>query len=449
MLLEARRFVEIILIEIGVVVLLILANGLFSMAELAIVSSRKARLRQAAEAGDGRAAVALELANDPNRFLSTVQVGITVVGTLAGVFGGATIAVHLGDALAKVPALVPYAESLGLAAVVAAVSYLTLVFGELTPKRLALSNPEGIASWAAGPLRLVSIATVPLVRLLGWSTDRVLRLLGVHETGGSPVTEEEIQVLVREGAEVGAIETAEHDMVRRVFRLNDQPARVLMTQRADVAWIDADGTPEEVRRRVLESSHAGFPVGEGSLDKVVGIVQAKDLLGRSFEDGPLDVRSLMRPALFVFEGASGLKVLEQFKAAATPMAIVVDEYGSVEGLLTLNDILQALVGDLAVEEGYDASAVRRDDGSWLLDGTLSIHEVSDLPGLPRLPEGEYGTLAGFILVSLGHIPDVGDHFEWEGHKFEVVDMDENRIDRVLVTGPESRPPAESDPESTP
>ncbi|WP_165251901.1 hemolysin family protein [Paludisphaera soli] len=424
-----------ILIEVGVVLLLIFANGLFSMAELAIISSRKALLKHGAEEGDPRARLALELAEDPNRFLSTVQVGITLVGTLAGVFGGATLAEHLAEALATVPALVPYAEGIGLAAVVAAVSYLTLVFGELTPKRLALSRPEAIAMRAAGPLRLIAIAAVPLVGLLSWSTERVVRLLGVHETGGSPVTEEEIQVLVRQGAEAGAIETAEHDMVRRVFRLNDQPARVLMTQRADVVWIDAEGEHEEVRRRVLESTHSGFPVGEGSLDRVVGIVQAKDLLGRSYEEGPPDVRALMKPPLFVFEGASGLKVLEQFKSAATPMAIVVDEYGAVEGVLTLNDILQALVGDLPDEEDFDPRAVRREDGTWLLDGTLSIHEVSDLPDLPRLPEGEYGTLAGFILMQLGRIPTVGDRFEWEGVAFEVVDMDENRIDRVLVSAP--------------
>lgn len=424
-----------ILVEAAVVLALIAANGLFSMAELAIVSSRRARLRHEAEEGDARAATALELAEDPNRFLSTVQVGITLVGTLAGVFGGATIAEHLADALMDVPSLAPYAEGIGLATVVLVVAYLTLVFGELAPKRLALSAPEAIAKRAAGPLRLLSRVAVPLIAVLGWSTESVLRLLGVHEATGTPVTAEEIQALVREGAEAGEIETAEHDIVRRVFRLDDQPARVLMTQRADVVWIDADGEPAEVRRRVLESTHSGFPVCEGSLDKVAGIVQAKDLLGRSLGDGTLDVRALMKPALFVFEGISGLKVLEQFKASATPMAIVVDEYGSVEGLLTLNDLLEALVGDLPDADDSDPRAVRREDGSWLLDGTLTIHEVSDLPGLPRLPEGEYGTLAGFILMQLGRIPTVGDRFEWEGTTFEVVDMDDNRIDRVLVVGP--------------
>lgn len=425
-----------ILIEISVILLLILANGLFSMSELAVVSARRARLKQAAEDGDGRAAAALELAEDPNRFLSTVQVGITVVGTLAGVFGGATIAERLAGWVETFPGLAPYAEAVGLTAVVAAISYLTLVLGELVPKRLALNSPEAIASRAAGPLRALSVAAVPLVKMLGWSTEVVLRLLRNRPAEGPSVTEEEIHSMVREGAEAGAIEAVEGDMVRRLLRLDDLPARILMTQRGDVVWIDAEGPPQESRRRVVASAHSGFPVCEGSLDRVVGVARAKDLLSRTLGGDRLDVRALMKPAHFIYEGVSGLRALEEFKSTATAMVIVVDEYGSVVGLLTLNDILQAIVGDIPQEDAGDSRAVRREDGSWLLDGTLAIAEVADLPGLPRIPEGDYGTLAGFILANLGRIPAVGDRFEWGGCSFEIVDMDDNRIDRVLV-GPAS------------
>lgn len=423
-----------ILIEIGLIVLLIAANGIFAMSELAIVSARKARLRQAAESGDAGAAVALELSEDPNRFLSTVQVGITVVGTLAGVFGGATIAEQLAIRLATIPGLARYAEGIGLAVVVVGISYLSLVFGELVPKRLALGDPERIAALVARPLRRISVIGVPLVRLLGWSTNLVLRVFGVRAREATPVTEEEIHVMVQEGAAAGVIETAEHDMVRRVFRLNDKPARVLMTRQSDVVRIDPDEPIEEVRKKVLECPHSRFPVCEGSMDRVLGIVQAKDLLGRELDGRPLDIRGLVKLPLFVYEGMSGLKVLEQFKASGMPMAIVLDEYGSVRGLLTLTDILEALVGDIPSENGEtDPRAVQRADGSWLLDGSLPIAELRDHVSLPSMPEGGFDTLAGFVLTMLGRLPKVADSFEWGGHSFEVVDMDDNRIDRVLVS----------------
>lgn len=424
-----------ILIEAGIILILVMVNGLFSMSELAVVSARRARLRRAAEDGDGRAATALELAADPNRFLSTVQVGITVVGTLAGVFGGATIAERLAGWIETFPGPAPYADAIGLSVVVAAISYLTLVLGELVPKRLALGNPEEIAVRAAGPLHALSVATVPLVKMLGWSTEVVLRLLRARPAGGPAVTEEEIHTMVREGAEAGAIEEVEGDMVRRVLRLDDLPVRILMTQRGDVVWVDADGPPEEARRRVVASAHSGFPICDGSLDRVVGVVQAKDLLSRALGGDPLQLRGLMKPAHFLFEGVSGLRAMESLKSSATAMGIVVDEHGSVVGLLTLGDIFRAIVGELPESDDLDPRAVCRGDGSWLLDGTLAIAEVVDLPGIPRIPEGDYGTLAGFLLVGLGRIPKVGDRYAWGGWTFEVVDMDENRIDRVLVVGP--------------
>lgn len=423
-----------IVFEFGVILMLIAANGAFAMSELAIVSARKSRLRQAAEAGDAGSRAALELAENPNRFLSTVQVGITVVGTLAGVYGGATIAKHLAEYLALVPALAPHAEGIGLAVMVVSISYLSLILGELAPKRLALSNPERIAAAVARPLRLLSALVVPLARFLGWSTERVLRAFGVREPGTTAATEEEIQLLVRESAEAGAIETAERDMVRRVFRLNDYPARVLMTPRRDMVWVDINEPIESLRRKVLESPHSRFPVCNGSPDDVLGVVQAKDLLGHDLVGRPLDIRGLVRVPLFVFEGITGSRVLEQFRASRMPMAIVLDEYGSVEGLLTLNDILEALVGDIPEPgDSPDSRATQRADGSWLVDGALPIAELRDRVALPPLPAGDYGTLAGFVLMKLGRIPNIADRFDWAGHAFEVVDMDGNRIDQVLIS----------------
>ena len=423
-----------IVFEVGVILMLIVANGAFAMSELAIVSARKTRLRQAAESGDAGSRIALDLAENPNRFLSTVQVGITVVGTLAGVYGGATIAKHLAEYLRLVPALAPHAEGIGLAVMVVSISYLSLIFGELAPKRLALSNPERIAAVVARPLRLLSILVVPLIRFLGWSTELVLRAFGAREMRSTAVSEEEIQLLVRESAEAGAIEAAERDMVRRVFRLNDYPARVLMTPRMDMVWVDVNEPIESLRRKVLESPHSRFPVCDGSPDEVLGVVQAKDLLGHDLVGRPLDIRGLVRVPLFVFEGMTGSRVLEQFRASGMPMAIVLDEYGSVEGLLTLNDILEALVGDIPEPgDSPDSRAIQRADGSWLIDGTLPIAELRDRVSLPPLPAGDYGTLAGFVLLKLGRIPNIADRFDWAGHTFEVVDMDGNRIDRVLIS----------------
>lgn len=434
-----------LVLEVGVILVLIVANGAFAMSELAIVSARKTRLRQAAESGDAGARIALEMAENPNRFLSTVQVGITVVGTLAGVYGGATIAKHLAEFLKMVPELAPHADGIGLAVMVVSISYLSLIFGELAPKRLALSNPERIAAVVARPLRLLSVLVVPLVRFLGWSTELVLRALGARETAATPPTEEEIEFLVRESAAGGAIEAAERDMVRRVFRLNDYPARILMTPRMDMVWVDINEPIESLRRTVLESPHSRFPVCDGSPDDVLGVVQAKDLLGHDLVGRPFDIRGLVRVPLFVFEGMTGSRVLEQFRSSGMPMAIVLDEYGSVEGLLTLNDILEALVGDIPEPgDSPDSRAIQRADGSWLIDGMLPIAELRDRVSLPPLPEGDYGTLAGFVLLKLGRIPNIADRFEWAGHSFEVVDMDGNRIDRVLI----SEIPAQSDDDAS-
>lgn len=423
-----------ILVEVAFLLLLIGVNGLFSMSELAIASARRPRLQALADKGDRGAAAALELAGDPNRFLSTVQVGITLVGTLAGVFGGATIAENIADGLQQVPALAPYAETIGLVVVVAALTYFSLVLGELVPKRLAMSNPERIAAAMAVPLIVLSRVGVPVIRVLGASTDVVLRLFGIRRHEEQPVTEDDVRALVKEGARSGVFEEAEHDMVNRVFRLGDRRAAALMTPRTDVVWIDVADPPGEVRRKVTESPHSRFPVCEGVLDNVLGIVQVKGLLVHGFVGQPFDIKGLLTVPLLIYEGMPGLKVLEMFKGSGTHTALVLDEFGSVVGLLTLNDIMEAIVGDLpAGDEAADPRAVRREDGSWLLDGMLTLDEFRDVFDGVELPGGDYETLAGFVLLQLGRIPATGDRFEWGGMAFEVVDMDGNRIDKVLVT----------------
>ena len=422
-----------VLLEVLFILLLIAANGVFAMSEMAIVASRKARLRQWADEGNRRARIALEMANDPNRFLSTVQVGITMVGTLAGVFGGATIAENIAVRLEQVPRLAPYGETIGLAVVVAGIAYFSLVFGELVPKRLALSNPERIAAIVAVPLRLLSVVGVPMIKLLSVSTEIVLRLLGIRPSTEPTVTEEEIRALVKEGAKSGVLEEVEHEMVKRVFRLGDKRASALMTPRTEVVWIDVADSPDELRRKITESPHSRFPVSDGTLDNVLGVVQVKDLLVHGFAGRPFDFKGLLIVPLFIYEGTTGLKVLEMFKNTGTHIAFVLDEYGSVEGLLTLNDILEAIVGDMPSEaDADDPRAVQRPDGSWLLDGMLSIDEFDDLFEPIRLPEGDYQTLAGFVVTQMGRIPSVADSFVWGEFKFEVMDMDANRVDRLLV-----------------
>ncbi|WP_406693486.1 hemolysin family protein [Singulisphaera sp. Ch08] len=428
------------LIEVCFILLLIVASGIFAMSEMAIVASRKARLRQWAEEGNRRARIALEMADDPNRSLATVQVGITMVGTLAGVFGGATIAESIADRLEQVPRLAPYGESIGLAVVVAGIAYVSMVIGELVPKRLALSNPERIASIVAGPLRLLSVVGVPIVRLLSISTDLVLRLLGIQLSTSPTVTEEEIRALVKEGAKTGVLEEVEHEIVKRVFRLGDKRASALMTPRTEVIWIDVADSPDEVRRKITECPHSRFPVSDGTLDNVLGVVQVKDLLVRGYEGRPYDFKGLLIVPLLIYEGMTGLKVLEMFKNSGTHIALVLDEYGSVEGLLTLNDILEAIVGGMPSEsEADDPMAVQRSDGTWLLDGMLSVDEFGDLFEPIQLPEGDYQTLAGFVVTKLGRIPTVADSFVWGELKFEVMDMDANRVDRLLVGRFDGRP----------
>ena len=420
--------------EILIIILLVVINGVFAMAEIAVVSARKTRLRQLASQGDKRARAALDLADEPNRFLSTVQVGITLVGIFAGAYGGATLAQYLASYFRTIPFLAPYSSALGLGIVVAGITYLSLVIGELVPKRIALHSPERIASLLAGPMSTMSRLAAPLVYLLSVSTEAMLRLLSIQPSVEVPVTEEEIRVLVEQGTEAGMIEEAERDMVASIFRLGDRRVEALMTPRTEIAWIDINDPPDIVRETIEESDHSRFPVCDDSLDNVLGIVLVKDLLSVRMAGEPLDLGAVMRRPLYVPESMPALKVLELFKQTGMHMALLIDEYGGIDGLVTVVDILEAIVGDIPTPEELVAPpVVQRDDGSWLIDGLLPIDEFKELFNIRNLPdEDNYQTLGGFIVLHIGRIPTPSDHFEWNRLRFEVVDMDGNRVDKVLV-----------------
>jgi len=423
-------------LQVLLIILLTLANGVLAMSEIAIVYARKPRLRQYAAKGDGRAQAALDLANAPTRLLSTVQIGITLVGILAGALGGATIAKPLGNLFREAPLLAPYADALALVLVVGMITYLSLVIGELVPKRLALGNAERIAMAVAKPLRWLSALSAPAVRLLSVSTDAILRLLGARQSGETAVTEEEVGYLLDEGTQAGVFELAERDIMRRVLRLADRRISNVMTHRTDIAWLDPDDDAHEIAERIVRSAHSIYPVARGSLDNILGVVQARDLLAQHLTGQRLDVKTVLRSPLFVPESADLLDALERFREMPQPIALVLDEHGGLEGLLTMNDVLQAIVGDIPqTDRQEEPEAVQRSDGSWLLDGALPIEEARDLLKLGTLPgetEKHYETLGGFVMDFLGRIPSAADYFRWGGMRFEVMDMDGLRVDKVLV-----------------
>lgn len=423
-------------LEIALILVLVIANGVFSMAELAVVSSRKARLRQRQEEGNRGAGVALELANNPHDFLSTVQVGITMIGTLAGAFGGATLAERLGVYLKEVPALAPYSDSISITVVVLVISYLSLILGELVPKNLALGNAEGIAAALAPPMRFLSKLGSPAVRFLTFSTKLVMKLLPVRPSTEAPVTEEEIKVLLAQGTEHGTFEEAEQEMVEGVFRLGDRQVVELMQPRGKVAYLDVNEPWDSNRRVLRNTAYSRFPVVDGDLDRVIGIAHIKDLFLAADGGRALDLRSLARKALIVPETSPALDVLERFQQSGDQMALIVDEHGGIEGLITLTDIVEAVVGDLrAPGHAAKPSITRRDEHSWLVDGSLPVSDLLEELGLREPPGGEDGftTVGGLVLAHLHRIPAPGDHFVSEGWRFEVLDMDRNRIDKVLVS----------------
>ncbi|MEH2450160.1 hemolysin family protein [Nostoc sp.] len=422
--------------EILIILVLIIANGVFSMSEMAIVSARKVRLQQLANQGDPKAKAALKLAESPNHFLSTVQVGISLIGILTGAFGGATIATRVAVNVKHVPLLAPYSDPLSFGIVVLIITYFSLIVGELVPKRLALNNPERIASIVAIPMQALAAIASPVVYLLSASTDLILRVLGITASTEPQVTEEEIKILIEQGTEAGTFEEAEQDMVERVFRLGDRPVSYLMTPRPDIVWLDLEDSAEENRQKMVDSAYSRYPVCQGGLDNVLGVIPVTDLLARSFRGEPLDLTVGLRQPVFVPESTRGLKVLELFKQTITHMALVVDEYGVIQGLVTLNDIMSEIVGDVPSTDGQDQpQAVQREDGSWLLDGMLPVEDFLELFGMEEWQSeerGSYQTLGGFVITNLGRIPAAADYFEWQSMRIEVMDMDGNRVDKVLV-----------------
>jgi putative hemolysin len=434
--------------EMVVVLLLLVANGIFAMSEIAVVAARKVRLAQRADAGDRRAQRALELAKAPSQFLSTVQVGISLVGVLAGAYGGATIAKALEPPIASVPLLAPYAEGLALGVVVAAITYLSLIIGELVPKRIALTNPETIASWVAGPMSAISRGAAPLVWLLTASTNLVLKLTGIKGEEEPHLTEDEIRAVISQGVQSGALERTEEALVQRVFRLADQRVASILTPRVDIEWVEVDAPPEKLREFLASHRHSQFVVCASTLDNVVGTVRAADLLPLMAAGRPARLREVMSEPLFVPDSTEVFKLLEVFRDSHRHAAIVLDEFGAVEGIVTVTDLLEAFVGAIPTEPAQRAM-VARPDGSWLVDAATGVDEVFGKLGLglPESEVGTYHTLGGFVLARLGRIPSEADAFEWNAMRFEVLDMDGRRIDKVLVTpaAGRDRDPGAADP----
>jgi putative hemolysin len=431
--------------EILILFGLILMNGVFAMSEMAVVSARKARLQHLADEGKRGAKVALRLAQEPSSFLATIQVGITVIGITSGAFGEAKLAKGLSEWLSQWAVFDRHSEAIAATIVITGITLAALIFGELVPKRLALLNPERVASLVAGPMRALSRVAYPLVRALGAVTDGILRLLGLRATGESPVTEEEIKVLMEQGAEAGVFEAHEQQLVSRVFRLDELRVTGVMTPRGDIIYLDLEEPLEENVRRIVAGHHSRFPVVRGGLRNVVGIVLAKTLLEESLAGRPVDLSNLAK-ALFVPETLTVMDLVAQFKQHRQTMALVVNEFGDVVGLATLNDVMEALVGDIATaDDERDRDIVPRDERSWLVDGSVTIERFKDVLDVEvPLPEeglGSYHTVAGFALLQLDRVPHVADRFEWQGYTFEIVDMDGNRIDKLLVT----RPPAALEP----
>lgn len=425
-------------IEILILLLLILLNGVFAMSEMAVVSSRRARLQQSADEGSKGAQEALELAAEPSSFLSTVQIGITLVGVMAGAFGGATLAGELALVLDNVPLLAPYSRSISVGVVVMAITFLTLVLGELVPKRIALGNAERVAAAVARPMHWLARVAAPLVWLLGKATDLTVNLLRVQPDAEQTVTEEEIIIMLEQATQGGSVAPLEEKLVGHVFRLGDRRVSALLTPRPDIVFMDVDDSPQVVLHKLADSGHSRFPVVQGDLDQVVGVVLTKSLLVQRLQEDDINVMAVMQPPLFVPEGIPALDLLERFKKTRTQMALVLDEYGGLEGLVTVNDILEALVGDMPEPGDEDPEIVKRSDGSWLVDGRLPIDEFLELINARDVPPqeaGAYQTMGGLVMTALERVPHIGDQFFWQGWQMEVVDMDGRRVDRVLVSWP--------------
>ena len=423
--------------EVLLILVLILINGFFAMSELALISSRKLRLEQRADDGDRGSKTALDLLKNSSHLLSATQIGITLVGIFTGALGGATLAERMTLWLAKVSWLAPYASGISIFIVVLLTTYFSLVIGELIPKRLALNNPEKIASRVAGFMKFLSRATAPVVHLLSASTEFGLKLMGKSASKEPPITEDEIKGLIEEGAQVGIFGAAEQDMVEGVFRLNDRSINAIMTPRTAIEWLDANDPPEQLIKQVMASGHSRFPVAQGTLDNVVGMLSAKDLLEKHLSSPTYNLLDLVDKPLYVPENTPAMRMLEMVREAGVHEALVIDEYGGLQGMATLFDVLESIVGEIrSVDDIDESEIIEREDGTFLLDGLLPIDELKELMDVDELPEERlvgYQTLGGFVMNQIGSIPNTGQHFHFLNFRFEVMDMDDRRVDKVLLS----------------
>lgn len=433
--------------ELGILLALILLNGVFALSEIAIVAARRARLVQMAKSGSRGATRALALKAEPTRFLSSVQVGITAIGILSGAIGEASVASRLRTSLDTIPPLAPYVEPLSLAVMVVGLTYVSLILGELVPKRLALTHPERLAALIAAPMQFLARIGRPIVHVLSVSTDAIFRLTRMHLVKRPTVTPEEIEILLAQGAEEGVFERTEHELVTNILNLDERHVGAVLTPRSEVVYLDVRDSPTENRERLRKGPHTVLPLCDGGLDHVLGFVRSTRVLEQLLEGRPLDLATLAEPALFVPETMTLVKLLERFKQARLPVALAVDEFGDVAGLVSLTDVTTSIVGDLPPEPGEEPPVVRRDDGSWLMDGGLDLDSLGRTLGasfvLSDAERHQVHTLGGLAMLALGRVPRTGDVFERSGFRFEVVDMDGNRVDRLLV-GQAMRPAKPSD-----
>jgi len=418
--------------EILIIFFLILLNGVFSMSEIALISARKNRLETAAKKGNTNAKVALDLANSPNKFLSTVQIGITLIGILTGIYSGEKITHDVQGFVAGFQILKPYAESIGVVIVVVVLTFFSLVLGELLPKRIGLNHPESIAKAVALPMKIISQITAPFIWLLTISTDGLLKVLKIKPTADGKVTEEEIKAIIKEGTEGGEVQEIEQDIVERVFHIGDRKVNSLMTHRQSIVYLSLEDTIEVLKNKVLDELHSVYPVCNENMDDVVGVVLLKDLF-TSFEKGPFDLKSITKEPVYFIEHTSVYKALENFKKSKVHYALVTDEYGVFQGIITLNDILEALVGDASDFDEDEYQLIAREDGTWLVDGLYSLHDFLTYFDMDELTNDyEVTTVSGLIMTELGNIPKTGEKLVWNKFVIEVIDMDGVKIDKVIV-----------------
>lgn len=422
--------------QIIIIFFLIILNGIFAMAEMAIVSSRKIRLEQMAQNGNAGAQKALNLAEEPTHLLSTVQIGITLIGILTGTFGGSTLSTYLAEYLKAVLLLAPYSQAVSMVLVVSTITYFSLIIGELVPKRLALLYPETIASLLARPMSLFAAIAKPVVHFLSLSTKIFLHVLYIKKPSEPPVTEDEIKVIINQGAESGVLDKAEQEMVEQIFLLGDMKAGALMTPRTQIKWLNLDDSDEKNLSAVIKTKYSRFPVAKDNLDEIAGVVYTKDLLSNHIQKKSIDLKKSIRNYLYVSKTTPALKVLDMFKNSGEHIALVVDEYGGMAGIITLNDILEQVVGEISLPgQKKDPDVIQRKDGSWLIDGMLPAEEFKQLFNLKELPSEErehYQTVGGFVISYLGHIPSVDETFAWNGLNVKIIKMDRLRVDKVLV-----------------